>query len=141
MGVIYLVISILAFGVLGVSYKLSGRLKCNSRQVNLSFFLISLVVMLVWVCASRNLVLVKPAIVLGSAMGLAAVIAVAVFREACAKGKLSTSWTILQLSLVVPALASVLYWHEMPSLRRWMGLGLVLVAIVLLGVDMGRKEE
>lgn len=85
--------------------------------------------------------MVKPAIACGAGMGLAAVVAVVIFREACAKGKLSTSWTILQLSLVIPALASVIFWHEMPTPRRWAGLGLVLVAIVLLGVDMGRKEQ
>jgi uncharacterized membrane protein len=141
MGVIYLVSSILAFGVLGASYKLSGRLKCNSRQVNLSFFAVSMVAMLAWVTMSGNLVAVKPAILLGSGMGLAAALAVAVFREACTKGKLSTSWTILQLSLVVPALASILYWHEKPSLRQYSGLALVLLAILLLGMDMGRKEK
>jgi uncharacterized membrane protein len=141
MGVIYLVCSILAFGVLGVSYKLSGRLKCNSRQVNLSFFAVSVVAMLLYVVASGNLVLLKPAILWGSAMGLAAIVAVAAFREACAKGKLSTSWTILQLSLGIPAMASILYWHEIPSLRRCIGLALVLLAIVLFGLDMGRKRE
>jgi drug/metabolite transporter (DMT)-like permease len=141
MGFIYLFIAMLSFTVLGVSYKLSDRLKCNNRQVNLSLFGFSVISILIWGGSTGNLAPHKPAILLGLVMGVTLLIAVAGVRGAVAKGKISTSWTIMQLSLVIPVLASITYWHEVPSSRRCLGLVLVIVAIVLMGIDMGRRTE
>jgi drug/metabolite transporter (DMT)-like permease len=48
---------------------------------------------------------------------------------------------MLQLSLVIPVSASILFWRETPSPRVCAGLALVVVAIVLLGIDIGRRAK
>lgn len=141
MGILYLLISVLAFTILGVSYKLSDRLKCDDHQVNLWMFLTAGALLLVWAWKTGGLVLHTPAIFTGTVMGVTILAAVWAFRKAVGKGSLSTSWTILQLSLVIPVSASILYWQETPSLRVCLGLALVAVAVVLLGVDLGRRTE
>ncbi|MDO8587603.1 MAG: hypothetical protein Q7T82_11245 [Armatimonadota bacterium] len=141
MAIFYLLISALAFTVLGVSYKLSDRLKCDDRQVNLCMFITGAIIILVWAWRTGCLVPHKPAMAAGTAMGAMILAAVWAFRKAVAKGGIAASWTILQLSMIVPVSASILFWHETLSPRVGLGLALVAAAIVLLGIDLGRRTE
>ena len=141
MGYTYLAISVLCMTILGVSYKLSDRANCCQPHVNFFMFFFAAVGMLAWGWTAHRFVSTPTAVALGVMLGLNLFVSVRAFREAVAKGRLSTSWTILQLSMVFPVLASVLIWGEHPDLKRCLGLALTAVAIVLLGVDMARSQE
>ncbi len=47
-------------------------------------------------------------------------------------GKVSSSWTVVNLSVAIPTLASIFIWKEMPDLKTFTGLALVPAAIILL---------
>ncbi len=47
-------------------------------------------------------------------------------------GKISSSWTIVNLSVAVPTLASIFIWREIPDVKTVIGLALVPAAITLL---------
>jgi len=54
-------------------------------------------------------------------------------------GKISSSWTAVNLSLVIPILASMIFWKEIPNLRQTIGLLMVPLAIILLQEEPGEK--
>lgn len=141
MGYFYAAVSAAALTLLGVSYKLSDRMGCDQRQVNFFFLFFGAVMAAGWGIISRSLAWKPSAVFLGAGMGLAVFIAVVAFRAAAHKGRIAVSWTILNLSLVLPVAASILVWHEIPSPKHWIGLALTLGAIVLLGTDMARAGE
>ena len=50
-------------------------------------------------------------------------------------GKVSTSWTILGLSLVIPTMASIIFWGERLTFTKGLGFVLVCISIILIGKD------
>jgi len=136
-----MILAVIAFAVLGVTYKLSDRLACHKQQVNFFMFLTASVAVLAWGVLTRQLLLSERAVILGLVMGLICCGSVVAFRHAAALGRISTSWTVINLALVLPVLASILVWGEMPSPKHCVGLALTLAAIVLLGIDIGRAQE
>ncbi len=141
MGAFYAILAILVFGVLGISYKLSDKLNCDQQHVNFFMFLSAAIAMLGWGLVTHRLGMVWPPIALGCAMGLICWFSVIAFRKAAGIGRLSTSWTVLNLALIVPVMASIVIWKEHPMPKHWIGLGLTMLAVVLLGIDIGRAGE
>ena len=141
LGYIYCIVAVTAYAVLGLSYKISDHKKCDQSQVNFFLFLFAAIIVLIWGLARGVTIAPVTAVILGVADGVIVFASVLVFRRAAALGRISTSWTILNLSLVIPVIASVAFWHEIPSARHYAGFGLTLVAIVLLGIDAGRAGE
>ena len=141
MGVFYAILAIVVFGVLGISYKLSDKLNCDQQQVNLFMFLSAGIATLVWGLLTHRMELAWQAVALGCVMGLICYISVVAFRKAAALGRISTSWTVINLALIVPVMASIFIWNEQPEPKHWAGLSLTLLAVVLLGIDIGRAGE
>ncbi|MGC8804709.1 MAG: hypothetical protein ACP5QD_02060, partial [Candidatus Ratteibacteria bacterium] len=54
-------------------------------------------------------------------------------------GKISSSWTTINLSLIIPILASMIFWKEIPNIRQAIGLLMVPLAIILLQEEPGEK--
>lgn len=141
LGYIYSIVAAVAFAMLGITYKLSDRLKCDQAQANFFLFTSAAVIVLVWGLLSGIRQLPPEAILLGIVDGVFLWAAVVVFRKAATLGRISTSWTIINLALVMPVLASIVFWHETPSSRHYAGFALTLLAVVLLGIDAGRAGE
>ncbi len=70
--------------------------------------------------------------------GLAAVGGTAIFFSrwalllALTTGKISSSWTAVNLSVALPTAASIFIWKEIPDVKTIIGLALVPAAIILL---------
>jgi len=141
MGYVCLAIVVTCFSVLGISYKLSDRLDCDKRRTNFYLFLAGAVVLVPWLIVEGALPIRVEAIVFGLVYGAAQFLNVVCFREATARGRISTSWAVIQMALVIPVLGSILIWKEIPSTRHCLGLAAVVAAIVFLGADMGRSAE
>ena len=141
MGYIYSIVAMTAYAVLGLSYKVSDRMKCDQSQVNFFLFLFAAGIVLIWGLVRGVTAAPGAAVILGLVDGVIVFASVLVFRRAAALGRISTSWTILNLSLVIPVIASVTFWHEVPSPRHYAGFALTLVAVGFLGMDAGREGE
>ncbi|HET6453703.1 MAG TPA: EamA family transporter [Armatimonadota bacterium] len=141
MGYFYAILALVAFAVLGISYKMSDVLRCDKSQANFFLFLFAEGFMLGWVLIGRPEPITWSSIGFGISLGLAIFLSIVLFRRAIALGRISISWTIINLALIAPVLASVTVWHETPSPRHCLGFALTLAAIVLLGIDMGRAGE
>lgn len=141
MGYIYSIVAAVAFAMLGITYKLSDRRKCDQAQANFFLLASAAVIVLIWAVADGIRTLPGNAVTLGLVDGVLIFGSIYVFRKAVALGRISTSWTIINLALVVPVVASVLFWHEIPHTRHYAGFALTIVAITLLGIDAGRSGE
>ncbi len=141
MGYIYSIVAAVAFAMLGITYKLSDRRKCDGAQVNFFLLASAAVIVLVFAVTTGIRTLPRNAIALGVVDGILIFFGIYLFRRAVALGRISTSWTIINLGLVIPVLASVFLWHEIPHARHYAGFALTIVAIALLGIDAGRSGE
>ena len=74
-----------------------------------------------------------PAVGLGIAYGLTGGSAQLTFFRAVRYGDMSVSWTIVQLSALIPVLASILFWREQPSAWQALAIGGMVAAILLMG--------
>ena len=141
MGYLYLGLAVFASSTLGVMYKISDRLKCDKAQVNFYLFLSAAVIAVIWNLVNGKIQGGVFPVALGATMGLVAFVNIMSFRLAVSKGKISTSWTICNLSLVIPVAASIIFWHEVPTIKHCVGLALVVIAILLLGKDIRCSEN
>jgi drug/metabolite transporter (DMT)-like permease len=84
-----------------------------------------------------------PATVIQIALPFGAVAALAgvAFQAGIRYGKLATSWLIINFSAAVPALASILIYHERISSRHSLALLLMAVSVVLLWKDKQADER
>lgn len=63
-------------------------------------------------------------------------------------GHLGMTWTLLRLSMIIPTLASIFYWHEIKlfpvsliAISRITGILLAVVAVCLMGIDRSRTSK
>ena len=141
MGYLYAVLALIAFGILGISFKLSDMLKCDRSHANFFLFFFGGLFILVWVIIAQPAGLTLNSAGFGISLGAAIFASVVLFRRAMTMGRISISWVIINLALVAPVLASITVWHEVPGLKHYLGFALTLAAIILLGIDMGRSGE
>lgn len=141
MALVYTVLAMVTFGGLGITYKIADRLKCDKPQTNFFLYFSAAVIQLIYTMVSGKLVLKPTTLAIGAVAGVISLICVVALRKAIAKGRISTSWTIINLSMIVPVIASVFIWKEIPMPRDYAGIAFTVIAITLLGVDIGRSGE
>ena len=141
MGYVYLLIAVICSAILGITYKLTDRFKCDKPSVNFFLFMTALAISLIRLPFIHHYTINAYSAGLATVLGLAGFINVSVFRIAVGKGKISSSWTIANLSLIIPVAASIFFWHEMPTIKHFLGLLLVIGAILLIGKDIRSVER
>ncbi len=47
-------------------------------------------------------------------------------------GKISTSWIVLNLAVLIPILASIFIWKEIPDIKKILGICLIPISFLLL---------
>jgi drug/metabolite transporter (DMT)-like permease len=76
--------------------------------------------------------------------GCVALCALWAFQEGIKRGKIATSWLIINLSSIIPAIGSIFIYHEAINLKKIAIVGLIFIAIVLVwkdGLEDLRKLE
>lgn len=141
MGYLYLILAVLCSATLGVTYKLTDRQKCDRPAVNFFLFLTAFISAIIYYFFNKSHEVSTHTVIMAIVLGLAGFINVSVFRIAVSKGKISTSWTIANLSLVIPVAASIIFWHEIPTVKHILGMLLVITAILLIGKDIRSVER
>ncbi len=141
---LYLLLSVVSFGLLGVLHKVSDHRHCRPEGVNLILFLgaaFGMLAVSVWRTGTK--VMDVPAIAWGTAItcGFLASVAILAFQHGVRFGKISTSWLVINLSMALPTVLSILIYHEHVSIRRGLGLFLAVTALVILWLERTREER
>ena len=128
-------LSILAYTLTGLLYKLGAGNRQNALSVNTAVFGSGTAAALLLGFVLSNLVWDRQAVAIGVIAGLASVTANVTLLRAVRLGRLAVSWTIFSLAVVIPVCLAVLVWHEQVTPQRIAGVAATIVALILLGAD------
>jgi drug/metabolite transporter (DMT)-like permease len=136
-GIVYTLLAMASFGVLGVLNKLTEVKHCRPSAISALLCLWSAVMIFCFLASFKHSGVTAPAKVIAIAIlfGVLAVIASLAFLEALKYGKISTSWLLINLSSAVPAIGSILVYGERVTLHKGVGLGVAAGALFLLYKD------
>lgn len=136
------VLPILCAGVSGVvSAGFSQFYKVRARRgyplpsvlfgLSASFALLALAVLL----ARGEEPFSPQALLLGFPMGAVSMGSIHLYFLVTQRAKLNVTWTVIQLSLVIPFAASILFFGESPDFHGWIGIALILATLAFFGAS------
>jgi len=142
LGYLYMVLSLISFGLIGIFAKVADNKGCRPSAVYTLAYGWSMLFAALFVLLLRGGSFHVPSIVYGIALPFGVVSAVAgiVFMSGIRYGKISTSWLIINLSAAIPAVASILFYREPVNPRKVAVLLLAVVSVLLLWKDKQSDE-
>jgi drug/metabolite transporter (DMT)-like permease len=140
---LYLFLSILFYGLMGVVSKISEVKKCNPTASSGMLFLWAAALIFAYLLTFESAPFFAPMMVPGVALpfGLIAGIAFVALLLAIEYGKIATSWLVVSLSPIVPSIASVIIYHESLKARKIFSLLLISVSLFFLYGDKRSGEK
>jgi len=72
--------------------------------------------------------------------GFLASLAILSFQHGVRYGKISTSWLVINLSMALPTVLSIMVYHEVITVRRAIGLLLAVATLIILWRERVREE-
>jgi drug/metabolite transporter (DMT)-like permease len=137
MGYIFVLLSLCSYGVLGICHKLAERQHCRPQLLAAMVMLSAFAGMNVLIITSSGATysIPAPALCVALVCGSLALCALWAFQEGLKKGKISTSWLIINLSSAIPTIGSIVIYHEPVNLKKIAILALIFIAIVLIWKD------
>jgi drug/metabolite transporter (DMT)-like permease len=142
MGYLYMIMSLTCFGFIGICAKLADMRGCKPVAVYTLAYGWSLLFGTVFVALFRGANFRVPMVICAIALsfGVASVIGGMVFLAGIRYGKISTSWLVINLSAAIPAVGSVVLYHERVNARKIAVVGLAAVAVFLLWKDKQSED-
>jgi EamA domain-containing membrane protein RarD len=127
--------------VLGLLHKAADKANCRPAQINIFLFGWSALFALVAMIASGQYPS-PPAAVWRIAIpsGACGATAILLFQTGVRRGKIATSWLIVNLSAAIPVLISVFLYGEHVSLGKVGALAAMLVSLLLLWIEKRTQE-
>jgi drug/metabolite transporter (DMT)-like permease len=137
-----MVLSLTSFGLIGIFVKLADTRGCRPSAVYTVAYGWSLLFGVVFVVLFRGGNFHVPRVVYEIALpfGVAGAIGGIVFMAGVHYGKISTSWLIINLSAAIPAIGSVIFYHEAVNRRKIAILVLAIISLLLLWKDKQAEE-
>jgi drug/metabolite transporter (DMT)-like permease len=143
MGYLHLLLAVASLGMLGVLHKVADHRRCRPQAINLLLFLwVSILLGLTAAIRSGPAVMLAVpgrVLLIGTVCGMCAGLAILNFQHAVRFGKISTSWLLINLSMAVPTVLSILIYREQVTPKRALSMTLTVVALALLWID--RRQE
>lgn len=143
MGFLYMILSLSCFGAIGILVKFANLRGCRPSAVYAWAYGWCVLFSAALVIGFRGGAFHVPAAVYAVAVpfGVMNAIGGIVFMTGVRFGKISTSWLIINLSAALPAIGSIVLYHEPVSARKLAVLALAAVAVVLLWKDKQEDEK
>jgi drug/metabolite transporter (DMT)-like permease len=127
----YLVLCVICTTCFGLCYKVVGHRGYHAPMVQLAMFTACSAVAAACGMRAGGLVFHHWVALAGLCGGICMSLAVYTFFVAMRQGGLAVGWACVNFGVVVPVLASMIVWHEIPSSRQLAGLALLLPCILL----------
>jgi drug/metabolite transporter (DMT)-like permease len=145
LGHLFLFVSLLSLGFIGIFHKLADHFKCRPKAINVTVFLWAGVLILIYVLITGRGPLVlqapKKLYLVAGLCGFLASTAILSFQAGLRHGKISTSWVVINLSTALPTVLSILVYKERVTIAKGFALILVIAAILLLWKDKQQDEK
>jgi EamA domain-containing membrane protein RarD len=141
-GLVYTLLALLSYSTLGLFHKLADVKECRPSAITVLLYFFSLVYLLLGSFAALSMSgAPTTAKLLGIPFGMCSAVAILALQTALRFGNISTSWLAINLSAGVPAVVSIVLYHEAISLRKVFALVLIAGAMVLLWRDRAIEER
>ena len=115
-------------------YKVAERKPdCRTPSVQLFMFLAAVVLAAPLALATEGFVTDWRVIALGAGAGLLMLATMRWFFLAMERGGLAIGWTFVSLAIVIPVVASIWIWNEIPNRYQVVGMLLVIPCVLLFG--------
>ena len=145
-GTLFMILALFSLAGLGICHKLADSFRCKPTAVNVMLFFWAGLVLwsytVLYTRAYQQVSLFPPftlkGVLLAAACGTCASIAILTFQIGIRYGRIATSWLVINLSTIVPALLSLVIYREWDRQMQWqqpVGLLLVLLSVGLLWKD------
>ncbi|MHC4445904.1 MAG: hypothetical protein ACYTBZ_23050 [Planctomycetota bacterium] len=145
LGFIYLVLALFSAAGLGISHKMADIRDCRPAAINFTLFFSASILLwgytLFYKVAGEAITLFGPfnltAVLVAVACGTCACFGILTFQIGVRYGRIATSWLIVNLSTLVPAILSLVIYKEWRQIgwRHAIVLALVLASVILLWRD------
>jgi len=145
-GSAFLILALLSFSGLGICHKVADFRHCRPSAISVLLFFGGGAVLwgytLLHTMGSMKMALFPPfttaAVAVAVVCGASSGIAILTFQIGIRYGRISTSWLVINLSTIVPAILSLVVYGEWRSGIKWQqlaGLALVFCSVILLWRD------
>lgn len=138
-----MIAALVCYGMLGVFAKIADNWGCRPRSLYMLLFFWACLFVCVFVVIAEHARFVIPVKVYWIALpfGMVAAIAGLAFQTGIHYGKISTSWLIINLSAIVPAVCSIAIYQERLTPKIIVVLLLTGLSIYLLWQDKKAEER
>jgi drug/metabolite transporter (DMT)-like permease len=136
-GYLFLFVSLIGFGMLGIFHKVADHPECRPRIIAAVLFFWGAVFTALWTALvePKGLTFPPQVLIIGGVGGTFSGSAIFAFQSGLRFGKISTSWLVINLSMSIPILFSIFLFHEKMNWIKDTGIILVLTAITLMWWD------
>ena len=128
----HLILGIIFGGMGSILYKVAEENKCNRLWINTICRLTITFLISLYISLKESFQFNLKLLGVGLLAGISVFFGRWLFLRAIKYGKLSISWTVLNLAVIIPILASIIIWKEIPDLKRMLGILLIPISILLL---------
>ena len=141
LGHLFLGMALVALGMIGIFHKIADQYRCRPRAISVSIFFWAGLFTVVYLIATGKTALVSETpgklYLVAGVCGFLAAAAILAFQAGLryGKGKIATSWVVINLSTALPTILSIVIYKEAVSPGKIVGLILVVVAVLLLWKD------
>lgn len=129
----YLLLHIIATVWFSTCYKITTKKGCYTPAVHLAMYIVATGGSIIAACIHEGFVNDWRLIALGLAGGVSLFISMRAFFMAMMQGGLAVGWTFISLAVVIPLIASIWLWNEIPSPFQISGVLLMIPCLVLFG--------
>ena len=142
LGYLYMILSLTSFGLIGIFVKFADTRGCRPSAVYTLAYSWSVLFGVFFVIWFRGAEFHLPVVVYAIAIpfGMLNAIGGIVFMVGIRYGKKSTSWLIINLSAAIPAIGSVVLYHEPVNPRKIAVLALAVISVLLMWKDKQADE-
>lgn len=133
LGILLSLLAATVYGLLGVAYEAAGKRHYRTWDVVLYMQFAGLLIGLTISLASRSLIFDSRLLLLGILGAGTFVGALGSYLMACREKDIGANWTIVNLSVILPILVSVVWFHDTFTAGKAAALIFTLLSIVVIG--------
>lgn len=143
LGLAFMLVALLCFGCLGLTAKAADLRACRPSALYAFVFLWAALFAggFLWFSGATAEPVPSAVLWIAAPFGISAAVGGLAFQSAIRHGKISTGWLIINLSAVIPALASTWIYREALNVRKSLAVILIFASIYLLWKDRSEDER
>ncbi|MCX7705622.1 MAG: EamA family transporter [bacterium] len=134
----YLFLSVIFYTIAALAYKHANQVGCDRISLIFSERIAAVFLMLFYLFLFDTFRPSAQVTLLAFVGGITIFLSRLTLLISLKYGKISSSWTAVNLSVIVPVIASIFFWKEKPDAKQTIGLILVPLAIFLLQEDKSK---